>query len=66
MNVLLISASPRKGKSRTFSRDIREKKQYPDQTEIIEKGVMHFKKIMQMRKEDWSGEYEYWRGKGWL
>jgi len=50
----------------TFARDIREKKEYPDQTEIIEKGRGHFKKIMQIRKEDWSGEYEYWQEKGWL
>lgn len=49
-----------------FAQDIKEKKIYTDQTEIIEKGKEYFKKIILMRKDDWSGEYKYWQGKGWL
>ncbi len=46
--------------------DIKEKKIYQDQARVIETGREHFKKIIQMRKEDWKEEYKYWQDKGWL
>jgi multimeric flavodoxin WrbA len=45
---------------------IKEKRQFPDQMRIIEEGKEHFRKIVQMRKEEWKEEYQYWRDKGWL
>ncbi|MCX5701858.1 MAG: flavodoxin family protein [Candidatus Omnitrophica bacterium] len=46
--------------------DIREKKVYPEQIEIIEKGKQYFKEIMKARKNEWKEEYLYWLDKGWL
>jgi len=46
--------------------DIKEKKVYPEQIEIIEKGKQHFKEIMKARKNEWEEEYLYWLDKGWL
>ena len=46
--------------------DIREKTKYPEQLEFIEQGKEHFKSIIQARKKDWSGEYQYWRDRAWL
>ena len=47
-------------------RDIKEKKAFPDQIKIIEQGKEHFKRIIQLRKDDWQEEYAYWQQKGWL
>ena len=46
--------------------DMHEKRNYPEQLEIIEKGKQHFRKIIEARKEEWAGEYQYWQDKGWL
>ncbi len=46
--------------------DIREKKSYPEQLEFIEKGKQHFRLIIEARKKEWTGEYNYWKDKGWL
>ena len=46
--------------------DIQEKKIYPEQIKIIDSGREHFKQVIQMRKDDWVEEYQYWRDKGWL
>lgn len=46
--------------------DIKEKKAYPEQLEIIEKGRQHFRQIIEARKKEWEGEYRYWQDKGWL
>jgi len=46
--------------------DIQEKKSYPEQLELIEKGKQHFRRIIEARKKEWVGEYRYWRDKGWL
>ena len=45
--------------------DIKEKRIFPQQLKIIEDDKGHFKKIMQIRKEDWIEEYQYWQDKGW-
>ncbi len=46
--------------------DIREKRIFPEQIEIIEKLKEHFKKIMHIRTYEWEEEYQYWKDKGWL
>ena len=46
--------------------DIKEKQAYFDQSELIEKGKQHFKRIIEARKKEWEGEYRYWQDKGWL
>jgi multimeric flavodoxin WrbA len=51
---------------RKFTQDIKEKRLFADQAKIIEVGKEHFKRIMQLRKEDWKEEYQYWQDKGWL
>lgn len=51
---------------RKLATDMEEKKEYPDQLEIIEKGKEHFRSIIEARKKEWQGEYLYWKEKGWL
>lgn len=46
--------------------DIKEKKMFTEQLEIIEELKEYFKKIILMRKHDWVEEYQYWLDKGWL
>lgn len=50
----------------TLSRDIRGKRTFPGQMRIIEGHKEHFKKLIEMRKQAWPGEYQYWLDKGWL
>jgi len=49
-----------------LARDINDKKAYPEQLEIIEKGKRHFREVVKARKSDWQQEYQYWQDKGWL
>ena len=51
---------------RNLTTDIREKRNYPEQLELIENGKQHFKRIIEARKNEWTGEYQYWQNKGWL
>jgi multimeric flavodoxin WrbA len=51
---------------RKLAADIKEKKAYPDQLEVIEKGRQHFREIIKSRKEGWQQEYQYWLERGWL
>jgi multimeric flavodoxin WrbA len=50
----------------SLSKDIKDKRLFPEQMKIIEAGKEHFKKIMEMRKNVWIEEYQYWKDKGWL
>ena len=45
---------------------IKDKRLFPEQVKIIEEGKKHFKMIIKARKDDWPGEYQYWKDKGWL
>lgn len=45
---------------------IKEKEIYPDQIEIIKRNEEHFKNLVNLRKEEWVFEYNYWREKGKL
>jgi len=49
-----------------FFQDIKNKKEYSDQIKIIEEGKAYFKKIIQLRKNEWREEYKYWQEKNWL
>ena len=46
--------------------DIKEKKAYPEQVALIEKGKQHFGEVIKKRKNEWIEEYRYWQDKGWL
>jgi multimeric flavodoxin WrbA len=59
-----LAAAAQLGKE--LARDIKEKRVFADQMKVIEAGRKHFKRIIQLRKDDWQEEYAYWRGKGWL
>jgi len=51
---------------KSLSTAIKTKRSFPDQIKIIKANMAHFKPIMEIRKNDWSGEYKYWKDKGWL
>jgi len=46
--------------------DIQEKRVFPDQIKVIEEFKEHFKSVIQMRRDDWVEEYQYWLNKSWL
>ncbi len=46
--------------------NMQEKKVFSEQIKAIEAFKGHFKNVMQMRKDDWVEEYQYWLNKGWL
>lgn len=46
--------------------DIKEKRRFPGQIKVIEQGKKYFRKIIEMRKGEWTEEYHYWQKKGWL
>jgi len=50
----------------SLAQDIKNKRIYPDQIDIIEKSKEHFKRLILLRKEEWPQEYQYWQGRGWL
>ncbi len=45
---------------------IKEKKAFPKQQELVERGRQYFKEVIKARKDDWLEEYQYWLDKGWL
>ncbi len=51
---------------RRLALDMKEKKAFPQQLELIEKGKQRFRQIVELRKKDWEEEYQYWQSKGWL
>ena len=51
---------------RKLAQDIKEKRVFADQMQIIETNKAHFKRIIQLRKEEWIEEYNYWKDKDWL
>ncbi|MFN4227740.1 MAG: flavodoxin family protein [Candidatus Ratteibacteria bacterium] len=40
---------------------IKEKKEFKDQKRKIERNKEYFKKLVEMRKDEWKYEYEYWQ-----
>ncbi len=51
---------------RKMFQDIKEREVFADQMQIIEAAKEYFMKVLQLRKEEWKEEYNYWREKGWL
>ncbi len=51
---------------KSLSAVIKDKRLFPDQIKIIEAAKVHFKRIMEKRKDEWLEEYRYWKDKGWL
>jgi multimeric flavodoxin WrbA len=49
-----------------FAKAVKENITYPDQLSAIEKQREFFKCAISSRKEEWKGEYEYWKEKGWI
>ena len=49
-----------------LAQDIKDKTAYADQMKFIEATREHFKRVIQLRKDDWQEEYIYWQEKGWL
>jgi len=45
---------------------IKNKREFPDQMKEIQSRRSYFKRIIEAHKEEWSGEYKYWREMGWL
>jgi multimeric flavodoxin WrbA len=43
---------------------IEKKTEFADQMAFIETGRQYFRKLVEMRKDQWSGEYEYWKNIG--
>ncbi|HNQ36280.1 MAG TPA: flavodoxin family protein [bacterium] len=46
--------------------DIKEKRTFPDQARVLQEHRVHFKRLIEARKDDWPGEYQYWQKQGWL
>lgn len=45
---------------------IEKKKEFASQKKVIEGRKEHFRKLIQVRKDEWKEEYRYWVDKGWL
>lgn len=43
-----------------------KKKIFPAEQVTINMRREYFRKVIVARKEDWEGEYQYWKDKGWL
>ena len=50
----------------TLSEAIKSKKAFPDQMKEIQSRRSFFRRIIAAHKEEWSGEYDYWKEMGWL
>ncbi len=51
---------------KTLLKNINQKKVHPKQMKIIKEHKEHFKKLIEMRKAEWVGEYNYLKEKGRL
>jgi len=50
----------------SLSAAIKAQRLFPEQIKIIDAGKEYFKRIMEIRKDEWKEEYQYWKDKGWL
>ena len=50
----------------TLSDAIKGKKRFSDQMKEIQSRRSFFRRIIEAHKEEWSGEYDYWKEMGWL
>jgi multimeric flavodoxin WrbA len=51
---------------RNFVQAMRKKTEFPHEMEEILSRRNYFRRIIEIHKEEWSAEYDYWREKGWL
>ncbi|MDD5254518.1 MAG: NAD(P)H-dependent oxidoreductase [Candidatus Omnitrophica bacterium] len=49
-----------------LAQDIAERMTYPEEARFLEEFKQHFRRIMQLRKNEWTEEYRFWQEKGWL
>ena len=49
-----------------LSEAMEKKKIFPVEQAVIQTQRDYFKKVIAARKEDWPGEYQYWKEKGWI
>jgi hypothetical protein len=45
---------------------IKNRREFPDQMKEIQSRKIFFKRIIEAHKEEWSGEYKYWKEMGWF
>jgi multimeric flavodoxin WrbA len=45
---------------------IKNRREFPEQMKEIQSRRSYFKRVIEAHKEEWSGEYKYWREMGWL
>ena len=45
---------------------IKNKRVFPEQMKVIRSHRNYFGRIIEAHKEDWSGEYKYWKEMNWL
>jgi hypothetical protein len=45
---------------------IKNKTEFPAQMKEIKSRKAFFKRIIEAHKEEWSGEYKYWKEMGWF
>ena len=50
---------------KTLAEDIKIKRDYIEQRETLEENRAYFKKLVEMHKEEWEHEYEYWNRLNW-
>ena len=50
---------------RNLVQAMRKKTEFPPEMEEILSRRNYFRRIIEIRKEEWPAEYEYWREKGW-
>jgi len=49
-----------------LSEAMERKKIFPVEQAVIQTQREYFKKVIRARKEDWPGEYQYWKEQGWI
>ncbi|MDD5596169.1 MAG: flavodoxin family protein [Candidatus Omnitrophica bacterium] len=59
-----------KNKAKNLGTDLTEaitkKKMFPVEQATIQTRREYFKKVIEAMKDDWAGEYQYWKEKGWI
>ncbi|WP_164908915.1 flavodoxin family protein [Candidatus Velamenicoccus archaeovorus] len=49
-----------------LSEAIKRKKIFPVEEAVIQTQREYFKQVIMAKKEDWPGEYRYWKEQGWI
>jgi multimeric flavodoxin WrbA len=49
-----------------LSEAIRNSKEFPDQMKEIQSRKSFFRRVIETHEKEWPGEYQYWKGMGWL